>query len=92
MPLISIEEAIEEFRQGKFLIVVDDAKRENEGDLTIAADAVTPETINFMITNARGMLCAPVTWECLERLKIPMMAKVGPRPFMARHTPCPSTT
>jgi len=75
MPLISIEEAIEEFKQGKFLIVVDDAKRENEGDLTIAGDAVTPETINFMITNARGMLCAPVTRECLERLKIPMMAK-----------------
>ena len=75
MPLISIEEAIEEFRQGKFLIVVDDAKRENEGDLTIAAEAVTPDAINFMIKNARGMLCAPVTRDCLERLKIPMMAK-----------------
>ena len=75
MPLISIEEAIEEFRQGKFLIVVDDAKRENEGDLTIAAEAVTPEAINFMITNARGMLCVPVTRDCLERLNIPMMAK-----------------
>ena len=77
MPLISIEEAIEEFKQGKFLIIVDDAKRENEGDLTIAAEAVTPEAINFMITNARGMLCAPVTQDCLERLKIPMMAKEG---------------
>ena len=75
MPLISIEEAIEEFRQGKFLIVVDDAKRENEGDLTIAAEAATPDAINFMIKNARGMLCAPVTRQCLERLKIPMMAK-----------------
>ena len=75
MPLISIEEAIEEFRQGKFLIIVDDAKRENEGDLTIAAEAVTPEAINFMITNARGMLCVPVTRDCLERLNIPMMAK-----------------
>ena len=75
MPLISIEEAIEEFRQGKFLIIVDDAKRENEGDLTIAAEAVTPDAINFMIKNARGMLCAPVTRDCLERLKIPMMAK-----------------
>ncbi len=75
MPLISIEEAIEEYRQGKFLIIVDDANRENEGDLTIAADAVTPEAINFMITNARGMLCAPVTRDVLERLKIPMMAK-----------------
>ena len=75
MPLISIEEAIEEFRQGKFLIIVDDAKRENEGDLTIAAEAVTAEAINFMITNARGMLCVPVTRDCLERLNIPMMAK-----------------
>ena len=75
MPLISVEEAIKEFGQGKFLIVVDDAKRENEGDLTIAADAVTPEAINFMIKHARGMLCAPVTRDCLERLKIPMMAK-----------------
>lgn len=59
--LNSIEEAIEDFRQGKFVIVVDDEDRENEGDLIIAAEKVTPEHVNFMITNARGELCAPVT-------------------------------
>lgn len=59
--LNTIEEAIEDFRQGKFVIVVDDEDRENEGDLIIAAEKVTPEAVNFMITNARGELCAPVT-------------------------------
>ena len=75
MALVSIEEAIEEFRQGKFLIIVDDAKRENEGDLTIAAEAVTPETINFMIKHARGLLCMPVAAEYVDRLNIPMMTE-----------------
>ena len=75
MALVSIEEAIEEFRQGKFLIIVDDAKRENEGDLTIAAEAVTPETINFMIKHARGLLCMPVAAEYVDRLNIPMMTQ-----------------
>ena len=75
MALVSIEEAIEEFRQGKFLIIVDDAKRENEGDLTIAAEAVTPKTINFMIKHARGLLCMPVAAEYVDRLNIPMMTE-----------------
>lgn len=56
-----IEEALADFREGKFVIVVDDEDRENEGDLIIAAEKVTPEAVNFMITNARGELCAPVT-------------------------------
>ena len=56
-----IEEALADFREGKFAIVVDDEDRENEGDLIIAAEKVTPEAVNFMITNARGELCAPVT-------------------------------
>lgn len=59
--LDSIEEAIEDFRNGKFVIVVDDENRENEGDLIMAAEKVTPEDVNFMITNARGELCAPLT-------------------------------
>lgn len=59
--LNTIEEAIDDFRQGKFVIVVDDEDRENEGDLIIAAEKVTPEDVNFMITNARGELCAPLT-------------------------------
>lgn len=59
--LDSIDEAIEAFRQGQFVIVVDDEDRENEGDLIMAAEKVTPEHVNFMITNARGELCAPLT-------------------------------
>lgn len=59
--LDSIEEAIEDFRNGKFVIVVDDENRENEGDLIMAAEKVTPDDVNFMITNARGELCAPLT-------------------------------
>lgn len=57
----TIEQAVEDFRNGKFVIVVDDEDRENEGDLIMAAEKVTPEHVNFMITNARGELCAPLT-------------------------------
>ena len=56
-----IESAVEDFRQGKFVIVVDDEDRENEGDLIIAAEKVTPEKVNFMLKHARGLLCAPIT-------------------------------
>lgn len=59
--LDSIEDAIADFRDGKFVIVVDDEDRENEGDLIIAAEKVTPDSVNFMVTNARGELCAPLT-------------------------------
>lgn len=59
--LDSIEEAIKDFREGKFLVVVDDENRENEGDLIVAAEKITPEQVNFMLKNARGVLCAPVT-------------------------------
>lgn len=59
--LDSIEDAIADFREGKFVIVVDDEDRENEGDLIIAAEKVTPDAVNFMVTNARGELCAPLT-------------------------------
>lgn len=65
--LNTIEEAIEDFKEGKFLIVVDDEDRENEGDFIIAAEKVTPEKINFMMTYGRGVLCAPITEDrCLE--------------------------
>ncbi len=65
--LNSIEEAIEDFREGKFIIVVDDEDRENEGDFIIAAEKITPEKVNFMLTYGRGVLCAPVTEErCIE--------------------------
>lgn len=66
--LDSIEEAIEDFRQGKFLIVVDDEDRENEGDLIVAAEKITPEQVNFMLKNARGVLCAPLTVDRARQL------------------------
>ena len=69
--LDTIEEAIADFREGKFVIVVDDEDRENEGDLIIAAEKVTPEKINFMLKNARGVLCAPITVSRCEELDLP---------------------
>ncbi|TAK35667.1 MAG: bifunctional 3,4-dihydroxy-2-butanone-4-phosphate synthase/GTP cyclohydrolase II [Chloroflexota bacterium] len=73
MPLATIEEAIEDFREGKFIIVVDDEDRENEGDLTIAAEKVTSESINFMAKHGRGLICVPLTGRRLDDLGIPMM-------------------
>jgi 3,4-dihydroxy 2-butanone 4-phosphate synthase/GTP cyclohydrolase II len=70
--LNNIEEAIDDFREGKFLIVVDDEDRENEGDFIIAAEKVTPDKINFMLTNGRGLLCAPITEERCEELELEM--------------------
>lgn len=69
--LDSIEEALEDFRNGKFVIVVDDEDRENEGDLIIAAEKITPEDVNFMLKNARGVLCAPITMKRCEELDLP---------------------
>ncbi len=71
--LNTIEEAIEEIRKGNFIIVVDDEDRENEGDLIIAAECITPEKINFMETHARGLICAPITKERAEELELPLM-------------------
>ncbi|MDR1222862.1 MAG: bifunctional 3,4-dihydroxy-2-butanone-4-phosphate synthase/GTP cyclohydrolase II [Tannerella sp.] len=70
--LNTIEEAVEDFREGNFLIVVDDEDRENEGDFIIAAEKITPEKVNFMLTNGRGVLCAPVTEERCEELELNM--------------------
>ena len=70
--LNTIEEAIEDFREGKFLIVVDNEDRENEGDFIIAAEKITPEKVNFMMTNGRGVLCAPITEERCEELDLNM--------------------
>lgn len=69
--LDKIEDAIEDFRNGKFVIVVDDEDRENEGDLIIAAEKITPEDVNFMLKNARGVLCAPITNKRCEELQLP---------------------
>jgi 3,4-dihydroxy 2-butanone 4-phosphate synthase / GTP cyclohydrolase II len=72
-PFTPIEEAVEAFRDGRMLIVVDDEDRENEGDLTVAAEKITPEIINFMAKEGRGLICMPMTEERLEELDIPQM-------------------
>ncbi len=69
--LNTIEEALDDFREGKFVIVVDDEDRENEGDLICAAEKITPEMVNFMLKNARGVLCAPVTLSRCRELDLP---------------------
>ena len=71
--LSSISEAIEDVKAGKFIIIVDDESRENEGDLAMAAEKVTPEAINFMAKHGRGLICFPVTGERLDELGIPLM-------------------
>ena len=73
MPLCSLEEGLEELKAGRFLIVVDDENRENEGDLVMAAEMVTPEAVNFCVTHARGLLCVPVIGERLDELQVPLM-------------------
>ena len=72
-PIARIEDALDAFREGKMIIVVDDEDRENEGDLTIAADKITPEAINFMAKYGRGLVCLSMTPERLDELEIPLM-------------------
>lgn len=72
-PVTSIEEAIEDIRAGKMIVVVDDEDRENEGDLTIAAEKVTSDVINFMARHGRGLICLPMEGERLDELQIPLM-------------------
>ena len=73
MEFSAIEDAIEDIRQGKMVVVVDDEDRENEGDIIIAAEHVTPEVINFMATYAKGLICTPIEGERLDALNIPQM-------------------
>ncbi|MFN7996490.1 MAG: 3,4-dihydroxy-2-butanone-4-phosphate synthase [Bryobacteraceae bacterium] len=74
MPFVSVPEAIDEIRSGRILVVVDDEDRENEGDLTIAAEKVTPEVINFMATHGRGLICLALTPERCDALHLPLMS------------------
>lgn len=76
-----IEEALKDFKKGKFLIVTDDSDRENEGDLVLAAQLAAPEKVNFMIKNARGLLCAPLRQEKAEKLALYKMDKSGDDPY-----------
>jgi 3,4-dihydroxy 2-butanone 4-phosphate synthase / GTP cyclohydrolase II len=80
-PFVTIDEAIEEIRQGRMIIVVDDEDRENEGDLLMAADRVTPEAVNFMATHGRGLICVPMTGDRLDELQIPMMVTDNTAPM-----------
>ena len=77
MLLSKIEDAINDFKKGKFVIVIDDKRRENEADLVLAAEKVTPQKINFMIKYARGLVCAPMLSKRLDELKLPLMTKVN---------------
>ncbi|MDH4028604.1 MAG: bifunctional 3,4-dihydroxy-2-butanone-4-phosphate synthase/GTP cyclohydrolase II [Nitrospirota bacterium] len=77
----TIEEALEDIKSGRMVILVDDEDRENEGDLTIAAEMVTPETINFMAKFGRGLICLSLTAERVEELKLPMMADMNTSRF-----------
>ena len=81
MPFISVPEAIEEIRAGRMLVVVDDEDRENEGDLTIAAEKVTPEIINFMATHGRGLVCLTLTPERCDYLRLPLMSPTNTSNF-----------
>jgi len=81
MHFASIPEAIEDFRQGKVLVVVDDEDRENEGDLTIAAEKITPEAINFMATRGRGLICLALDAEICARLELQPMSAVNTARF-----------
>jgi 3,4-dihydroxy 2-butanone 4-phosphate synthase/GTP cyclohydrolase II len=75
MPFSRIEEALDDIREGKMVIVVDDEDRENEGDFVMAAQKATPEAVNFMVTHGRGQLCVPLTARRLEELELPMMVE-----------------
>lgn len=82
----SIEEAIEDIRQGKMIVVVDDEDRENEGDLVMAAEKATPEAINFMIIHARGLVCLPVDGKRLDELGLPAMVTNNTDPHATAFT------
>ncbi len=82
----TIEEAIEDIRQGKMVILVDDEDRENEGDLTIAAEKVTPEAINFMAKYGRGLICLSLTEERINELRLPMMVSENTSRFQTAFT------
>ena len=86
MPLANIEEIFEDMKKGKMIILVDDEDRENEGDLTMAAEKVTPEAINFMATHGRGLICLSMAPPLLEKLKIPQMVDDNCSPFETAFT------
>ncbi len=85
-PFPTIHRALEDLRQGKMIVLFDDENRENEGDLVLAADKVTPEAINFMAQHARGLICLALLEEDIQRLKLPMMVEHSTNPFNTAFT------
>ena len=77
IPFATVEEALEEIRQGRQIVLVDDEDRENEGDLTMAAEKITPEAINFMAKHGRGLVCLALTEERCDELSLPLMTPVN---------------
>ena len=86
MTINTIEEAIEDIRSGKMIILVDDEDRENEGDLCMAAQMVTPDAVNFMATHGRGLICMTMTPDQIDRLNLPMMVQNNQSPFETAFT------
>jgi len=86
MPITTIEEAMGDIKAGKMVILVDDEDRENEGDLTMAAEKISPEAINFMARYGRGLICLSLTQEKIEQLQIPMMIGHNTSPFRTAFT------
>jgi 3,4-dihydroxy 2-butanone 4-phosphate synthase/GTP cyclohydrolase II len=86
MPLITTEDAIKEIKTGRMVILVDDEDRENEGDLTMAAEAVTPEAINFMAKYGRGLICLSMTGEKIDSLELPLMVENNTSQFQTGFT------
>src|SRR5450759_3936898 len=80
-PFASIEEAIKDIREGRMVIVVDDEDRENEGDLTMAAEKITPDAVNFMAKFGRGLICVALTEQRLDQLQIPLMVSENTAAF-----------
>src|SRR5688500_4783049 len=80
-PFASIDDAIADIRAGRMIIVVDDEDRENEGDLTIAAEKVTPAAVNFMAKHGRGQICLSMTGQRLDELEIPLAVNANTTPF-----------
>ena len=86
MTVSTIEEAIEDIRAGKMIILVDDEDRENEGDLCMAAQMVTPDAVNFMATHGRGLICMTMTPDQIDRIELPMMVQQNKSPYETAFT------
>ncbi|MBW2367492.1 MAG: 3,4-dihydroxy-2-butanone-4-phosphate synthase, partial [Deltaproteobacteria bacterium] len=86
MPLLSIEDAIKDIKAGKMVILVDDEDRENEGDLCMASECVTPEAINFMAKYGRGLICLAMTGEMCDKLELPLMVDNNQSQFQTGFT------